>query len=615
MKTSLIRAVVLTSIFASGTIAAEKKVIQFGSSSPDTDFFVSHMGELKATPFDGTVFDVRGENNAGTYLTYGAWGNTAFSQTGMQYAVDDLLATNFDGFAENFLRLNVTPGNVDWFDDFDAIISNAGTAGWIVGQSGDGVRGIMLDTEAYEGQLWQYSSQAYSSTKSFSEYQDQVRQRGQEFMQAIQAEAPDATIILTHAYSSVWHYLGENPNGLEGSSQALLPAFLDGMVAAAGPEIKLVDGNETTFRARTQQEFLNDRQDAVAGVLPIVQDPVRYAEKFSHSFPAWMNPGGFAAWHGDPSEFDQNYYTPEQFENALLYGLNASDQYAWVYGESLYWWNHNGTENIPAAYVDAVAGAKATANLTEGLPRLFDVRFTGGTVGAPPAVGPIVMGGITTVPQEVITPPGNSILIQETHTDSITANVFGDGNVAVFNALAGGNKYMTFAGDSPDSLPGGVASIRWDMMIDSNSSAGAIEVLYRDENVLLIGELYVDMQTGQCVWIVYSPAGTYESGSQFAGVVPIGTGVSMEVVLDFGTMQQSLYIDNVLQSSANLAASSSLGQVAFLLNNLSRGTVAIDNFQIAMNIPEPGSTTLLSMVGMATLMAAHKRKAVVLSLE
>jgi hypothetical protein len=53
----------------------------------------------------------------------------------MHHAVDELQATNFGGYNQNFLRYNMTPGNVDWFDNLDTVLANVGTAAWLVPQA------------------------------------------------------------------------------------------------------------------------------------------------------------------------------------------------------------------------------------------------------------------------------------------------------------------------------------------------------------------------------------------------------------------------------------------------------------------------------------------------
>src|SRR5215203_364222 len=108
-------------------LAPAKKLIEFGWDEPDTAYLRQHVGEMEKTPFDGTVFHVNYADASGKpkfFLAEG-WGKRAFTAAELQPAIDDLKATPFKTFTHNFHRFNVTPGDVDWFDDFSAIVSNA----------------------------------------------------------------------------------------------------------------------------------------------------------------------------------------------------------------------------------------------------------------------------------------------------------------------------------------------------------------------------------------------------------------------------------------------------------------------------------------------------------
>src|SRR5687767_3558736 len=97
----------------------QKKLFQWGFDDPYTGFFPANIEEMKTTPLDGTVFTARPNNGTNNEFTWQSWGTTTFTRAQMQHAVNELQATNFGRFSENFLRFNTTPANVDWFDDFN----------------------------------------------------------------------------------------------------------------------------------------------------------------------------------------------------------------------------------------------------------------------------------------------------------------------------------------------------------------------------------------------------------------------------------------------------------------------------------------------------------------
>ena len=88
----------------------------------------------------------------------------------------DLKATPLRKFTENFLRFNVCPGDVDWFDDFSAVAGNAKIAAQLAVAAK--ARGVLFDIEQYNIRLFDYPKARHAGTKSFDQYAAQARQRG-----------------------------------------------------------------------------------------------------------------------------------------------------------------------------------------------------------------------------------------------------------------------------------------------------------------------------------------------------------------------------------------------------------------------------------------------------
>jgi hypothetical protein len=129
--------------------AAGRKLIESGWDEPDPAFMRLHIREMEQSPFDGCVFSIKYRRPGGAErnFTWDCWGEVAFTLDDLRPAVDDLRATRFQRFTDNFLRFNVTPASVDWFDDFSAIIGNARLAATVVRLGR--CKGIAFDLEPY----------------------------------------------------------------------------------------------------------------------------------------------------------------------------------------------------------------------------------------------------------------------------------------------------------------------------------------------------------------------------------------------------------------------------------------------------------------------------------
>ena len=81
---------------------------------------------MDRSPFDGCVFSVRHRRGAAAgSFTWQAWGRRRFTREDVADTYSELLALRPRRFRELFLRVNVTPGDVGWFQNFSPILANA----------------------------------------------------------------------------------------------------------------------------------------------------------------------------------------------------------------------------------------------------------------------------------------------------------------------------------------------------------------------------------------------------------------------------------------------------------------------------------------------------------
>jgi hypothetical protein len=348
---------------AAGEPDRPRRLVEFGWDEPDTAFLRAHLAEMERTPFDGCVFHANYRDADGKVgnLAWEFWGRRAFTEEELSGAFDDLRALDPRRFRSNFLRFNVTPADLDWFDDFAAILTNARLAARHAREGH--AAGILLDTEAYQGKLFDYRKQRHASSKSWDEYAEQARRRGREVMGAFQDGFADLTILLTFGVSLPWRQSDGGKRPLAECEEGLLVPFLDGLIAATKGRARLVDGHELSYGYRDPTRFAEAARTIKEGVLPLVADREAYGRVVSAGFGLWMDyDWREQGWNtDDPS---RNYFTPEGFEASVRRALDEADEYVWIYTETPRWWSDaGGPVKLPDAYAEALRRTRSKTGI------------------------------------------------------------------------------------------------------------------------------------------------------------------------------------------------------------------------------------------------------------
>ena len=340
-------------LFFSTTALAQaptKKLIEWGWDEPDTRFLRTHIEEMERYPFDGVVFHVH-SNKGGNYL-WEMWGQRRFQADEFQHAIADLKATKFKRFTDCFLRVNVTPGNVDWFDDqaWSVVRNNFAVAAQVAKQGG--CKGLMFDVEQYEGDPFNFSKQPHAKTKTFAEYRKQVRQRGRDWIQAVNGQFPDVTILLSFGYRIAQPREG---NDRSTADYGLLADFLDGLLDGCTAATRIVDAWEFSYSYKTRERFVKAYKTITEESPGWSAVPAKYRRHVQAGFGVWMDyDWNKFGWSVD--DVSQNYFTPDAFADSVRNALDISDEYVWIYTEQPRWWT---AEKLPAEYVQALRAAKA----------------------------------------------------------------------------------------------------------------------------------------------------------------------------------------------------------------------------------------------------------------
>jgi len=335
-------------------VPGAKRLIEFGWDEPDTSFLRRHHAQLEQSPFDGCVFHVLTRNSRGANENFAwlAWGRRQFTRAEIQGAIDDLRSLAGAKCRHHFLRLNVTPADLDWFDDHAAILDNARLAAEM--SRAGGCAGILLDTEQYQGKLFELRRQRDQSRHSWQEYANQAQKRGREVMTAFQEGFPDLTVIVTFGHSLLWKESEAGKKPLADCANGLLVPFLDGMVEAAQGKTKLVDGHELSYGYRDANAFIAAREVIGQRAATLAADQTRYRRVVAAGFGLWLdydwrNKG----WHTE--RLEENHFSPGRLEASLRAAIEQSDEYVWIYTEKPRWWSERGVAvDLPGAYVETV---------------------------------------------------------------------------------------------------------------------------------------------------------------------------------------------------------------------------------------------------------------------
>ncbi|HWB03305.1 MAG TPA: hypothetical protein VG796_09795 [Verrucomicrobiales bacterium] len=355
---------VLTSLLSlSPALAGNvRKLIEFGHDEPDTKFLREHAEEMARTPFDGCVFHVMAQKPGGgsEHFMWECWGTRAFEETAVAAAREDLRAVRGRGLKHNFLRINVVPGFIDWFDDYGAIVKNVRLAASLAREGG--CDGILFDTEQYAGQqggaaahdIFGYANQKDAKTKSWEEYAGRARKRGTEVMAAMQEGFPELTVLLTFGHSLPKYQMAKGNKPLSAVSYGLLAPFLDGMIDAATGGTRIVDGYELSYGFKERAQFEEARREMLNESLEIAGNPYKFRKTVSCGFGLWMDRNSHTIpW--SPENFAPHWFQPHEFEASLRNARALTDEYVWIYTEKPRWWTAAGKpEALPAAYERAV---------------------------------------------------------------------------------------------------------------------------------------------------------------------------------------------------------------------------------------------------------------------
>ncbi len=372
-------------VSGTGITPTAKKLIEWGFDSPTPEYLRDNIRVMEEQPFDGVVFRLRKSPAHSVFET------KPLNEAELKLEILGSIA--WEKFDSNFLKLWATaPSSMDWYNDahWETITSNLELYAKAV--TAAKAKGIVFDVEPYEkfgDNPWRFltkDEQELYPGKTLSEVAARVRERGAQFMNALQSEKPDITLLcalLLGTYrNEAENYFINKP---ERRNYALLPAFVDGMLDVAGPEVTLVDGR-ISYQNLTGSYYFDDTRkfdfarDYVRGASEFIspENRAKYAQQVQVGQTAFADyifgllpenslNGQLPSYYGTLSP----EYIQQWWEHNVYQALASTDQYVYMYNEQMSWW---GPEANPK-YPDMVPGVK------EGIERAREKFFSGQTLG------------------------------------------------------------------------------------------------------------------------------------------------------------------------------------------------------------------------------------------
>lgn len=374
-------------LLAALALPACARVIAWPSLEPDPDFVQRHIAAMETKPFDGVVLQavIAGQEGMARLFAWSAV-NRRYSAEEFRPFVETVGRVPFHRFRYNFLRINLNPTDrsFDMFDDgaWEILTANVAIAAAAARQAG--LRGFMLDPEAYAEpepgaeipRFNVFDFRLRATDRDFSAYRQQAFRRGQAVGRAAVSAYPGITLIF--AFGPGATCLGRGP--LPERTYGLLGAFVDGVLAGVAGQATVVEGFEPSYPYRSCDRFQEAYASLRGPCRDLSLDRAKYDRWLEIGFGIWMDydsasvcrdaraSAGPCRWF-DPSLYPaerQSLVDPERFARAVASARAVSDGYVWIYTEEPKWWTeeHPLGENLPEAYVRAVERGREAVGLT-----------------------------------------------------------------------------------------------------------------------------------------------------------------------------------------------------------------------------------------------------------
>ncbi len=315
------------------------KIIEFGWDYPDIYELSNRLDSMQNTPFDGICFSFQKN-------IMEAFDTSLKSESYFEFK--RLQTLEWGKYSSNFIILRgFSKAGGNWFDDKAWKNISDNMINLSRAMQMQNIAGILFDPEYYyEDELfnpWTFSSKQYPG-KTLLQVQNQVKQRGKQFIIALQKRKSSFTFISLWIASLIAQEKKYTP--LKETRHVLLMSFIEGILEKKNKNVVIADGNEYAywntkpsqfFEAKsllknTLVELLNSGKSKKEAKNIQIAQPVYYDGLMGTNTPFGKNLKRDIKWKW----LDEN----------LKYALASSDSFMWFYSERYNWWRGHQNDTL-----------------------------------------------------------------------------------------------------------------------------------------------------------------------------------------------------------------------------------------------------------------------------
>lgn len=272
------------------------------------------------------------------------------------------------------------------------VTANAADAGAALKRAG--AAGIILDTEDYSTKCFNYTElarrDAGAAALGLDGARALARKRGKAFAQALTAQYPNMTILLTYAQANLarerYWYEKSGPSASGYSNLDLMDAFLGGVYEGA-PKAKIVDGLENTYLSASRaglsiwRSMARGEPTVFSSIYPKLDQG--YYGNATTGFAMWLNqPTANTKYIPRLNASKDNYWLPEAIAPNLSMRLRMADEYVWVFASPPQSNIYTG-ENLSMDYFNAITFMRSNPPVGDSPPILPEFLLPAAVAGVP----------------------------------------------------------------------------------------------------------------------------------------------------------------------------------------------------------------------------------------